>query len=298
MKFVRTSLFFAALVSMLVSSSLPAFAQAKGPRPIIFAVVNDGVGLEPIAYINRSRLESPVNGSDDSSIIAAFNKTYYKTAATYKLIFGGAATGTVKIKSANAKADCAPNMATVTTTNSKTPIKGMVMGLATNAPVKNTTSFRRRPTAAERTEIEALVKKEFAKSKLAAKELKSQNLTGIDIDKNGRAEFVGSYWIDVDSKTRNLLFFIAELGAGGKYSLVFADGRAIDQTNVMSQDIKDVDKGIYHELLLDSFDFDGDGIGEIFTYQQSFEGAGFTAYKKENGKWTRFYEFSNYHCGY
>ncbi|HMT09726.1 MAG TPA: hypothetical protein PKA82_17200 [Pyrinomonadaceae bacterium] len=298
MKLVRTFLFLVAVVSVVVTSSAPVFAQAKGPRQIIFAVVNDGSGLEPIAYINRSRLESPVNGSDDGGIIAAFNKTYYKAASTYKLVFGGVAAGSVKIKSANAKADCAPNMANISVSTTKTPISGMVMGLATNAPIKNTTFFRRRPSAAERTEIEALVRKEFAKSKLAAKELKSQNLTAIDIDKNGRAEFVGSYWIDVDSKTRNLLFFIAELGAGGKYSFVFADGRAIDQANVMSGDIKDVDKGIYHELLLDSFDYDGDGIGEIFTYQQSFEGAGFTAYKKENGKWTRYYEFSNYHCGY
>ena len=298
MKLVRTTLFFIAVFSVVVTSSAPVLSQAKGPRQIIFAVVNDGAGLEPVAYINRSRLEAPVNGSDDGSLIAAFNKLYYKPATTYKLIFGGAASGSVKIKSANAKADCAPNMATITTTTSKTPMKGMVMGLATNAPIKNTTFFRRRPTAAERTEIEALVKKEFAKSKLAAKELKSQNLTAIDIDKNGRAEFVGSYWIDVDSKTRNLLFFIAELGSNGKYSLVFADGRAIDQASVMSGDIKDVDGGVYHELLLDSFDYDGDGVGEIFTYQQSFEGAGFTAYRKENGKWTRFYEFSNYHCGY
>ncbi len=280
------------------SFAYDANAQAKGPRPLIFAVLNDGKTAEPIAYINKGRLEAPVNGSDDASIIAAFNKAYYKVGTSYNFVFGGVKTGTAKIKSSNANSECARNMANLTTTTSKTPLGGFVMGLGTNAPIKNITFFRRRPTPAERTEIEALVKKEFSKSKLTAAKLNSHNLTGIDIDNNGRAEFVGTYWIDVDSKTRNLLFFIAELGSGGKYSLVFADGRSIDQASVMSQDIKDVDKGIYHELLLDSFDYDGDGIGEIFTYSQSFEGAGFTAYKKASGKWTRVYEFENYHCGY
>lgn len=298
MRSIKSIMALAAVAVTVGVAASTVYAQAKAPKPLIFAVVYDGKSAEPIAYVNKGKLEAPVNGSDDASIIAAFNKAYYKVGTTYNFIFGGVKTGTVKIKSSDAKADCAPNMATVTTTTSKTPLGGFVMGLGTNAPIKNTTFFRRRPTAAERTEIEALVKKEFAKSKLSPAKLNSHNLTGIDIDNNGRAEFVGSYWIEIDSKTRNLLFFIAELGSNGKYSFVFADGRAIDQASVMSQDIKDVDKGIYNELLLDSFDYDGDGIGEIFTYVQSFEGAGFTAYKKSGGKWTRTYEFSNYHCGY
>lgn len=292
---------FLAVLFCMTAVLTPIFAQkvaAKTSRPIIFAVLNDGRNAEPIAYVNRGKLEAPVNGSDDSNIIAAFTKAYYKPGATYSLVFGGSSAGSIKVKNANAKSECAKNIATVTTSTTKTPLKGMVFGLATNSPIKNTVSFRRKPTTAEKAEIDALVKKEFAKSKLTATTLKYQNLTGIDIDGNGRAEFVGSYWIDVDSKTRNLLFFIAELGAGGKYSLVFADGRSIDQASTMSGDIKDIDQGIYHELLLDSFDYDGDGIGEIFTYQQSFEASGFTAYKKVGGKWSRVFEGSNYHCGY
>jgi hypothetical protein len=55
---------------------------------------------------------------------------------------------------------------------------------------------------------------------------------------------------------------------------------------------------VYHELLLDVYDYDGDGKNEIFTYEQSFEGAGFTAYKKSGSKWTKAIEVANYHCGY
>ena len=55
------------------------------------------------------------NGSDEASIIAAFNKTYYKPGTVYKLIFGGANAGTVTVKSSDAKAECSKNIATATT---------------------------------------------------------------------------------------------------------------------------------------------------------------------------------------
>ena len=296
---VKSIIFAVALPS--AATVTPVFGQkvpAKPAKPIIFAVLDGGKTAEPIAYINKGKLEETANGMSETNIITAFTKQYYKVGTKYSLVFGGTNSGTVTVKSSNPKSDCAKNMATTDTKTTKTPLGGFVMGLATNAAIKNTTYFRRKPTAVEKSEIDALVKKEFAKSKLTGNTLKYHNLTGIDIDGNGRAEFVGSYWIDVDSKTRNLLFFIAELGTGGKYSLVYADGRSIDQASTMSGDIKNVDEGIYHELFLDSFDYDGDGIGEIFTHQQSFEGAGFTAYKKTAGKWKRVFEVANYHCAF
>ena len=128
-----------------------AFAQkpkpiAKVPKSIIFAVLNDGETLEPIAYINKGKLEAPVNGGDDTNIVTAFAKTYYKPGAVYRLIFGTANGGSVTVKSSNPKADCSKNMATVVTKAAKTPLKGLVMGLATNAPGKSAiTSSRRRP---------------------------------------------------------------------------------------------------------------------------------------------------------
>ena len=75
------------VVSTLIAAT--AFAQKPKPavkttKPIIFAVLNDGKTLEPIAYVNKGKLEAPVNGSDDSNIIAAFNKTYYKPGTVYR----------------------------------------------------------------------------------------------------------------------------------------------------------------------------------------------------------------------
>ena len=291
---------FAAVIAAGASVSLGQKAKpaAKTQKKIIFAVLSDGKSLEPIAYINKGKLEPTVNGSDEKSIVTAFSNSYYKAGAVYRLIFGGADVGSVTVKSSNVKSECASNTANAVTVSPKTTLKGMIMGLATNANTKKTGFFRRKPTVEEKSEIDGLVRSEYSNQKLTAKVLHYQNLTAIDVNNDGKAEFVGSYWIEVDKTTRALLFFIAEKGPDGKYAMGYTEYRSIDKEGVMSKDIKDVDNGIYHELFLDSFDYDGDGVADIFTYKQSFEGAGFAAYKKADGKWTRTYEFDNYHCGY
>ncbi len=294
--------FFSLIAAALLGTA--AFAQKAKPvvkvtKPGIFAVLNDGKTLEPVAIVNKGKLEEPANGSAEPGIIAAFNKTYYKPGAVYRLIFGSVDAGSVTVKSANAASDCSKNMADATTKASKTPLKGFVMGLATNAPGKTTVAgLRRKPTPAEKDEIDSLVRARYLKEKLTPKVLRFQNLTALDLDNDGTPEFVGSYWVEIDKLTRGLLFFIASKGDNGKYSFGYDEYRAVDQASVMSSDIADVDKGVYHEMLLDAFDYDGDGTAEVFTYQQSFEGAGFNAYHKSGGKWTKAYEYSNYHCGY
>ncbi|MEQ1924219.1 MAG: hypothetical protein ABL952_17095, partial [Pyrinomonadaceae bacterium] len=147
----RKMIFAAAVVLAAVPFAAIAQKNTKPAPPqaakaIIFAVQNDGRSLEPIAYVNKGKLEAAVDGGAEGSLIAAFNKQYYKAGATYRLIFGAANSGTVTVKSSNAKADCAPNMGTATTKALKTPLKGFVMGLATNASSKWTAaSYRRKP---------------------------------------------------------------------------------------------------------------------------------------------------------
>ena len=301
----RTPPFFAAAMAAVLMFVISVTAQKPKPKPavqtakpIIFAVLSDGTSLEPIAFVGK-KLTVPASGEDGAAKIAAFDKLYYRKGAAYRLIFGGTNAGSVSVKSFDPKAECSKNMGEVVTTGAKTPLKGLVMALATNAPSKSiATGYRRKPTAAEKTEMDALAKAEFLKHKLTPKPLHFQNLTAIDVDNDATPELVASYWIEIDKLTRGLLFFIAQKGSSGKYSVAFRDYRAIDQSDVMSGDIKNVDEGVYHELLLDSFDTDGDGANEIFTYTQSFEGAGFNAYRRSGGKWIKAYEFNNYHCGY
>jgi hypothetical protein len=297
-QYLGLSLLLFSFVSVSSVTAQKAATPAKTPKPIIFAVLNDGLTLEPIAHVNKGKFEMPVNGSDDLAAKTAFSKNYFKKGTVYKLVFGGANVGTATVKNADPQAECSSNMATSITKTSKTLLKGLVMALATNAPIKSTTSFRRKPATAEKDEIEVLVRAEYAKQKLTPKVLRYQNLTALDLDNDGTAEFVGSYWVEIDKLTRGLLFFIAGKGTSGKYSIGYSEYQAIDQSKVMSGEIKAVDDGVYHELLLDVFDYDGDGTREVFTYIQSFEGAGFNAYRRNGNKWTRVFEGSNYHCGY
>ncbi len=297
-----------AVILLFCLPTLPALAQkprprpAAKPRPIVFAVLNDGKVVEPIAYAEKGKLERAIDNSDEAAKITAFHRSYYKPASTYRLIFGGSDAGTVTIKSSDPKAECIANTASIAFTSQRAKLKGNVMALATNVSTTTKGSgVRRLPTAAERAEIEALVRAELERQKITAstgKDLKYHNLTALDIDADGTAELVGTFWVDVDAKSRALLFFIAERSGNGKYVFGPTDYRVIEEKDVMSGEIASVDEGVYHERLLDILDTDNDGTAEVFTYIQSFEGAGFNAYRRSGGKWTKIYDGANYHCGY
>lgn len=295
-----------AAVALLVCSA-GAFAQAKPKatptkvsspsKKIVFAVLDGGKSIEPIGYVSaKGSLSETVNGSGEAAALKSFSNTYYKKGTSYTLVFGGTNSGTATVKSSNVATECAKNTAEVTTKGAS--LKGLVMGLATNLPVKSPASTRRKPTASEKTAADALAKAEFAKEKLTPQALHYQNLTAINVGGTSGDTLVGSYWVDIDTKTRGLLFYIANKGANGKYAVSYKEYRRVDQADVMSGNISAVDEGIYHELLLDYLDINGDGVAEIFTYQQGFEGAGFVAFERKGGRWQKAYEFNNYHCGF
>lgn len=287
---------------VLLSFAMPVFAQ-RGRKPIIFAVVNNGEWVEPIAFIEKGKLTAPVGGDAEAKDLLAFTNSYYKPKSSYRLIFGGANAGTATISSSNPKADCSKNMAQVSVT-SKTKLSGFLMALATDAAAtkKAVSGLRRKPTWAERNEIDTLARAGFTNQKVSAAALKTMNyhnLTALDVNNDKKAELVGSFWVNTSDKERGLLFFIAEKNASGKFEINFSEYRIVKQDEVMSGEIKALDTGgYYHELLLDAYDYDNDGSGEVFTYVPGFEGAGFYAYKRTNGKWERAFESSNYHCAF
>ncbi len=288
-------------ISATVAQKRSTVAPKAKSKPVIFAVINDGKMLEPIAYIDKGELTAAVGGDSEAKILTDFAKTYYKPQATYKMIFGSADAGTVTVKSSNQKADCAPHTAQVAWQSAKAKLRGFVMALATNGPAsKPASGVRRLPTTAERSEIESLVRGEFAKHLLPnkLKNLKYHNLTALDVDNDENAEMVGSFWVEISETERALLFFIADKDANGKYSFGYKELKTVKQDEVMSRDIKNIDEGIYHELLLDALEYNGDTTAEIFTYVQSFEGSSFKAYRRKDGEWVKAFEGSNYHCAY
>lgn len=274
---------------------------AAKPKPIVFAVLNDGQTLEPIGAIDKGELVATVNGGDEAKNLTTFVNTYYKPQTVYNLIFGSAANGTVTVKGNNSKSECGKNLADVTTQSSKAKLKGLVMGLATNEKTAKTASgVRRLPTAAERAEIESLVRAEFAKQKVAAnaiKNLQYYNLTAIDADNDGKAEMVGSFWVESSDKERHLLFFIADKNSTGKYVFGYSDYAKVTPADVMSGELKDLD-ALGGELLLDSLEYNGDTTAEIFTINRAFEGNNFHVYSRQDGKWSRVFDGYNYHCAY
>lgn len=293
--------FSAILLTVLTISAQRKPKPAPKAKPIVFAVMNDGGTLEPIGVIDKGELTATVGGDSDAKDLTNFAATFYKPKTAYKLIFGGAANGTVTVKSSNPKAECGKNLADVSTVSTKAKIKGLVMGLATNDAVTKTAGVRRMPTATERAEIETLIRAELSKQGVSANALKNlhyHNLTAIDVDNDGNLEMVGSYWTETSAKERNQLFFIADKGKNGKYSFGFSNYEKVTPDQVMSGEMKDLDNGIYSELLLDAFEYNGDKTDEIFTVTQGFEGNSFSVYSRQNGKWTKVFDGSNYHCAY
>lgn len=298
-------LFLTVLISVSTAAAQKRRAPVKPkvkPAPIVFAVINDGQTIEPLGTIDKGSLETPTGGDAEPSALNELVRNYYQPKTVYRLVFGGADAGTVTVKSSNAKKECSKNMADVTAQSSKAKLKGFVMALATNAPVDKTASgLRRLPTSAERAEIETLVRAEFTKQSVAAvaaKNLKYHNLTALDIDNDKKPEMVGTFWVETDATTRALLFFIAEKAADDKYAMGISEFKTVKQADVMNEEIKSVDDGIYHERLLDALEYNGDTTAEIFTYVQSFEGSGFNVYSRSEGKWEKVFEGSNYHCAF
>ncbi len=295
-------LFLCSLFIFSVVSPIAAQRRAPAkPKPIVFAVLNDGKIVEPIAFIDKGKLIQVLDGAEESMTTEIFARTYYKPKTVYRLVFGGFDAGSVTIKSNDPKAECSSKMANVEILSLRAKLKGKIMSLATNAPLKKGSGVRRLPTAAERTEIESLVRAEFIKQKVpasAAKNLKYHNLTALDVDSDGKIELVGSFWAEPSAATRAVLFFIAEKNAAGKYEFGYSEFRNINQDEVMSGEISALDDGVYHELLLDALEYDGDTTAEIFTFTQSFEGAGFNAYSRREGKWLKAFGAYSYRCGY
>ena len=278
-------------------------AKRTPQKSLIMAVLDDGKVVEPIAYLGtHGKLTHAIDGSSEQKVLTAFHNKYFAKGKTYSLIFGGQTSGTVKVDSSDPRGECVNFIAKVTTKTTRTPLKGNVMALATNATLtKPGSGIRRLPTPAERAEIEGLVRAEFVKNGIAESavtNLRSHNLTALDVDSDANSELVGTYWVEPSPKDRGLLFFIAQRGDDGKYTFGHSEFRKVNESETMSEDITNVDSGVYHERLLDIFDVDGDGVSEVFSYVMSFEGAGFNVYKRNRTGWSNIFDGSNYHCGY
>lgn len=305
MKFFKIGSYAGTLIVLTVlhlTAQKPKPKPSIKPKPIIFAVIFDAKTVEPIAYIENGNLTEAPGGDDGSQQLSHFAETYYKAKTPYNLIFGGGTDGGKAVIVKSSIGECSGNSAEVTARPLRAKLKGFVMALATDAPIKNSSpSVRRLPTADERNQAEKLVRAEFTNQKVPAaslKQLRYHNLTAIDVDRDGKPELIGSYWVAPKPTERATLFFIAAMNPEGSYSFELSEFKNYTPNEIMSGDPKDLDDGVYHELFLDYFDYDGKGDAEIFTTIQAFEGRNFSVYSREVGKWVKVFESYNYRCGY
>jgi hypothetical protein len=297
--FVKASWLIAATFFIASGANAQKTVKTKTPpKPIVFAVLDGGKQIEPIAAIDGGKLLDLGNAD---GLPTSFGTTYYKPKSSYPIIFGGAPDGALTITKSNVGTECGGATANVTSRPVKAKLNGLVMALATSGPRKDSVSFRRAPAPSEKAEIEILVRKEFKKNgagDAAVKTLRFHNFTALDFDSDGTPEFVGSYWIAPTPAERRRLFFIAEGAPGGSIALTHSEHDVITPEDVMTNDLKDLDGGRGSELLLDVLDADGDGVKEIFTIGQAFEGNNYYVYKRTAGKWAKAFEVYRYRCAF
>lgn len=290
----------ALFLTAAASAQKPAPKPKTSPGPVVFAVLDSGKRVEPIAAIDGDKLAEVGTNEGDSG--KAFGASYYKAGSAYAIVFGGSADGKLTIVKSNIGTECGGASADSIAKPLKAKLSGLVMALATNAKLKSdATAYRRRPSVDERNEIEKLVRAEFTKqgaSAAATKNLRYHNLTALDVDSDDAAEFVGSYWIAPTADERRTLFFVTDRNADGKVTFAVSDHSIVKPDDVMSGDVKDLDTGVGHELLLDVFDIDGDGVREIFTVGRAFEGNNYYVYRRADRKWTKIHETYVYRCAF
>jgi len=291
------------------TSALPRQQQRMNARQnsVVFIVTKDAgqdAQVEPVAVIDsRGAIAEPSSGTEGDGSLASFLAPYYKPGAKYRLIYGGAAAGTVTIRAAT-PAECAPNAASAVIDSTAAKLGGNVMLLATDgAHAPRAQSSRRAPTAEERASAFGVAKRFLLGKRVSASAVergtKTLNLTATDLDGDGREELVGSYVVKVGPKVRDTLFLIAAPQGRG-YHAAFTRYARVNAREMMDPSLIDNigEDGLGAELYVEQLDADGDGVGEVFTFSRSFEGTTYRAYQRRRGVWRAAYENYSYRCAY
>ena len=277
------------------------------PGTVVFAVTK-GIDVEhalidPIVVINGDgRYAMPVSGESGQADLTRFAAAQYRPGRTYRVLSGGGEAGSLTVKESGA-GECLPAAATATL---QTPAKigGNVMALASDsATFGRVPSSRRAPDAVERAAAIALAEKVYKQKGVGASALQRDlaiiNLTATDLDRDNRAELIGSFVVKTGRDTRDTLFLIAEW-QGRNYGVGLEKHERVRASEMMDPSaIGNVGaSGLLTELFIDQLDVDGRDAAEVFTVSMSFEGTHYAIYRKQLGRWRGVYQFYSYRCGY
>lgn len=298
-------------VSLFVSGQTRASAHKalqQRESTVIFAVSggsgNLGASMEPLVIIEGSEYKNPLDGSSSAEELAQFASTYYRKGRKYRVLSGGGEAGSLTVKKDTKDAECARSGAEVNLSTSA-KLNRNVMVLATNSTsLGSAAGSRRPPTPDERAAAVRLAKQAYTAKGVSAgllPTLETVNLTAMDLDRDGKAELVGSFVVKKSKggAARYVLFLLAE-PQGKDYRASVSNYEKFTNEDVMSGG--DIDwigaNGVYTERLVDQLDLDGDGTGEVITVTNGLEGDTYHIYKKTDGKWNSIYEFGKYRCAF
>ncbi|HEX8557974.1 MAG TPA: hypothetical protein VF668_07740 [Pyrinomonadaceae bacterium] len=258
-------------------------AGAPAGRVVVFAVekYESRVMIEPAFIYSGGAFVKPP--TDDAGA-APFARSYFRAGRAYRLLSGGGDAGAVTVRK-HLEPGCVGLVAEATA-ETQARLGGRVQALATDSDTlgRGAAGSRRAPTEAERAAAVGLARAAYAKNGAPAALvalMQVVNLTATDLDRDGRAELVGSFLVEKkegESAADAYTLFLIMEPAGGAFRTAwewfhhgfegeFADRHFVDQV-----------------------DLDGDGVGEVVAEGTYYESNDYVVYKRTQGRWRPVYQ--------
>jgi hypothetical protein len=245
----------------------------------IFAVskLENEVTLDPIVIFNKGQYINPLPDENEPFVKQVASK-YMRTGQKHRVIFGGAEAGTVTVKQ---RFESEIGLTTTAALQSSIKLSDEVKALAVSSEtLGGKQNSRRAPTPEERTAMMNLMNAIYKQKKVPATlltKVKTNNITAIDLDGDGKAELIGSFEISDQNQNSQNLFLIAELKNNQYQSAMTWFKRGGESDSEVRR-------------LIDVLDMDGDGVAEVFATTSYYESTDFTIYKKVKGIWRSVYQ--------
>jgi hypothetical protein len=291
------SLLFVASSLIVSSSAQNVPARKPGTDTVLFVVSSNSepgepqeYGMDALVIINKGKYIDPV-GEAGSNTMKPFAEKYFQAGKHYRVLLGGGEVGTATVKSS---AEGCNTIHSTVSIDSSTKIGGRIKGLATNSEtLGKKASSRRALTAAERAAVMTLVKNIYRRHKISnallQRSLIVNNLTATDLNGDGQFEVIGDFRIAIASTStegpRRDLFLIATPSGAG-YRAELANFQSYRMNSGFGRGVG----------FADQLDIDGDGISEVVTIDEGFDGYGYSIYKKRGGRWRLVYSVMGDAC--
>lgn len=268
-------IFVCACVAPVARPKPQAAAQGGGTILFVVSKYEGGVTAEPFVRYRGGKYEGVLADGEEGTL-NSFVRDYFRPGRKYRLLSGGGEAGALSIVKYQDQG-CLELIAEATI-ETQARLGGRVSALATDSQTLGRGApSRRAPTEAERARAVELARAAYAKNgvgaALAAK-MEVVNLTATDLDRDGRAELVGSFGTERKGAAPEAytLFLVME-PSGDAFKTAWEWFH------------KGYEESYEDRHFIDQVDFDGDGVGEVVAHGTGYESHHYVIYKKQQGRW-------------